>query len=158
MTNPDSQQDHVTEARKLLGQPSALVIGDRTITVRSYGWSQLFQVLAAAQPIIDAMAAAPELAFAEVLQAQRGHVNTLMALSTGLSIEEIEGLPLSGGLKLAYAVWAENEDFFAQELMPMLASALASKTAKLSSNAAPTSSQAADVQEPQPDGQPLPIA
>ncbi len=158
MTARNAAQDSLTEARKLLGQPVAVVIGARTVQVRSYGFGQLFQVLAAAQPIVDAIAESPDLPVMQVLQAQAGHVATLMALSTGLPPDELAALPITDGLRLAHAVWQENADFFVQELTPMLVSAFASKMAKSSSNAAPTSSPAASAEATSlADGPPLPI-
>lgn len=150
------------DTRKLLGVPRPVVLnGGSTVPVHGFTFGQLFAVLAAAQPIFDAIASRPTEPVMQVVGEHRAAVAQLVSLSTGLELAAIDALPALDGIKLARAVYDENEVFFRQELMPMFLMALSSQLAKFSlssTTAAAESAVSAGIEAaPSPDGLGLPI-
>lgn len=156
--NEDRQQSQrdIEESRQLLGKPTDITLEGRTVAeasmrgqkvlVRSYGWSQLFEVLSAVQLMLDQLALPTNLGrpLTDVFAEHRSIVDQLISLSTGMPIEQIHALGLTDGMRLATAVWNENKHFFEVETTALLARRLLSglKTEKSSSGEAPTKPQA----------------
>lgn len=147
----DTTADALETTRKLLGEPRIVVLSrGREVPVHGYRFAQLFAVLSAAQPIFDAVASRPNEPLMQVVGDHREAVIRLVSLSTGLDGAELEALPVLDGVKLAHAVYDENDAFFRQELMPMFLMALSSQLAKSSSSsttAAATGAVSADTVE-----------
>ena len=168
-------QRDIEESRQLLGKPAELVLQGKTssevsfagqkVLIRSYGWSQLFDVLSAVQLMLDQLALPMNLGrpLTDVFAEHRSIVDQLISLSTGMPIEQIHALGLIDGMRLATAVWNENKHFFEVETTALLARRLLSdlKTEKSSSDEAPTKPQADeqphDSQHSTEPGPPSPI-
>lgn len=142
--NADADQGaaDIEEARQLLGLPTSVPIAGGNVVVTSYGWPQLFDVLQAAQPIVDAIAAEPHRPMLAVICEQKEATARLVQLSTGMTPEAIQKLSLVDSMKLGWAVWDENKAFFTQELRAILHKALGLKTAKSLSADKPISNPA----------------
>lgn len=168
-------QRDIEESRQLLGKPAELVLqgstcseasfAGHTVLIRSYGWSQLFDVLSAVQLMLDQLALPMNHGrpLTHVFAEHRSIVDQLISLSTGMPIEQINALGLIDGMRLATAVWNENKHFFEVETTALLASRLLSdlKTEKSSSVGAPNKPQAGEQLRDSPHstepGQPSPI-
>lgn len=125
--------DAKEEMRTLLGIGRVVRAGGVDVTVNAFVFSQLFDVISAAWPIVDLLVD-QKAGIMEAMTANKAAIARLVEISTGLPIERINALPISDGLRLATAVYAENQVFFLEELTPMLVSALAPRTAKSSSS------------------------
>lgn len=150
------------DTRHLLGVPRVVKLNSgSTVHVRGFTFGQLFAVLAAAQPIFDAIASRPAEPVMQVIGEHRAAVAQLVSLSTGLELAAIDALPALDGITLARAVYDENAVFFRQELMPMFLMAFSSQLAKSSSSSTTAAAESAPGTRieaaPSPDGHGLPI-
>lgn len=104
-------------------------LGDgRAITVRPVTMGQLPRFIKAVEPMLGAVASkaqdATELELFGAFAQHADRVNDALAITTGLTLEDVEALPLDDGMALALEVIRVNRDLFTRRLLPMLAQAL----------------------------------
>lgn len=99
-------------------------IAGRAVTVRPFGFIEGIRLRPIVAPIVaslEAVAADPDAAGVDEMEAlfssNEAELVSLIAISSGLSEDDVRGLSDDDGQALLLAFWLVNKDFFLRRLM-----------------------------------------